>query len=183
MNIATPIPAKSAKSTVRLGHTACPHDCPSTCALEVEISEDGRIGRVRGANDHSYTSGVICAKVARYAERLYHPDRLMHPLRRTGAKGAGRVAADLLGRCAGRNRRSVRQSRSQGRQRSDLALLLRRHHGLGSARLDRSPASRQALLRFLLVDLHQSGLDRLHHGDWHTARPRSARDGPQPIAW
>lgn len=89
MNIATPIHAKSAKSNVRLGHTACPHDCPSTCALEVEIGDDGRLGRVRGANDHSYTSGVICAKVARYAERLYHPDRLMHPLRRTGAKGAG----------------------------------------------------------------------------------------------
>ncbi|MBB3310885.1 anaerobic selenocysteine-containing dehydrogenase [Rhizobium sp. BK196] len=84
MNIATPIHAKS-----RIGHTACPHDCPSTCALEVDITEDGRIGRIRGANDHSYTSGVICAKVARYAERLYHPDRLMHPLRRTGAKGAG----------------------------------------------------------------------------------------------
>ncbi|MBW9112870.1 molybdopterin oxidoreductase family protein [Rhizobium cauense] len=89
MNIATPIHAKSAKSNVRLGHTACPHDCPSTCALEVEIGDDGCLGRVRGANDHSYTSGVICAKVARYAERLYHPDRLMHPLRRTGAKGAG----------------------------------------------------------------------------------------------
>ncbi|MET0747499.1 MAG: hypothetical protein ABWY49_04865, partial [Rhizobium sp.] len=60
MNIATPIPAKP-----RIGHTACPHDCPSTCALDIEISEDGRIGRVRGANDHSYTAGVICAKVAR----------------------------------------------------------------------------------------------------------------------
>lgn len=84
MNIATPIHAKS-----RVGHTACPHDCPSTCALEVDLTEDGRIGRVRGAGDNSYTSGVICAKVARYAERLYHPDRLMHPLRRTGAKGAG----------------------------------------------------------------------------------------------
>ncbi len=85
MNIATPIQAKS-----RIGHTACPHDCPSTCALEVDLTEGGRIGRVRGANDHSYTAGVICAKVARYAERLYHPDRLMKPLRRAGAKGEGR---------------------------------------------------------------------------------------------
>lgn len=85
MNIATPIPAKA-----RIGHTACPHDCPSTCALDVEISEDGRIGRVRGSGDHSYTAGVICAKVARYAERLYHPDRLMKPVRRLGAKGEGR---------------------------------------------------------------------------------------------
>ncbi|NKF33956.1 hypothetical protein HER21_46865, partial [Pseudomonas sp. BGM005] len=47
MNIATPIDAKSPKPHTRLGHTACPHDCPSTCALEVELSEDGRIGRVR----------------------------------------------------------------------------------------------------------------------------------------
>jgi len=85
MNIATPIQAKS-----RIGHTACPHDCPSTCALEIDLTEDGRMGRVRGAGDHSYTSGVICAKVARYAERLYHPDRLMKPQRRVGAKGEGR---------------------------------------------------------------------------------------------
>jgi anaerobic selenocysteine-containing dehydrogenase len=85
MNIATPIPAKS-----KIGHTACPHDCPSTCALEIDLTEDGKVGRVRGARDHSYTSGVICAKVARYAERLYHPDRLMKPLRRAGAKGEGR---------------------------------------------------------------------------------------------
>ena len=85
MNIATPIPAKS-----KIGHTACPHDCPSTCALEIDLTEDGKVGRVRGARDHSYTSGVICAKVARYAERLYHPDRLMKPVRRAGAKGEGR---------------------------------------------------------------------------------------------
>lgn len=68
--------------------SACPHDCPSTCALEVEVGEDGRIGRVRGAADNSYTAGVICAKVARYAERAHHPDRLLHPLRRTGPKGS-----------------------------------------------------------------------------------------------
>ncbi len=83
MNILKPI----RKSTT--GHTACPHDCPSTCALEVDLTEDGRIGRVRGAGDNSYTAGVICAKVARYAERLYHPDRLLRPLRRKGEKGAG----------------------------------------------------------------------------------------------
>lgn len=74
--------------TVRTGHTACPHDCPSTCALDVELLAGGRIGRVRGAKDHSYTDGVICAKVARYAERIHHPDRLLHPLRRTGLKGS-----------------------------------------------------------------------------------------------
>ncbi|MCX7889942.1 MAG: molybdopterin-dependent oxidoreductase, partial [Rhodobacteraceae bacterium] len=67
--------------------SACPHDCPSTCALEIELA-DGRIGRVRGA-DMDYTAGVICAKVARYAERQYHPDRLLKPLLRSGPRGSG----------------------------------------------------------------------------------------------
>ncbi len=72
--------------------SACPHDCPSTCALEVEVFDRHTIGRVRGAEDNAYTAGVICAKVARYAERVHHPDRLKHPLRRTGAKGSGQFA-------------------------------------------------------------------------------------------
>ncbi|TPW32064.1 molybdopterin oxidoreductase family protein [Pararhizobium mangrovi] len=84
MNDASPIPTNQ-----RTGFSACPHDCPSTCALDVEIGADGRVGRMRGARENTYTAGVICAKVARYAERLYHPDRLLHPLRRSGAKGEG----------------------------------------------------------------------------------------------
>jgi anaerobic selenocysteine-containing dehydrogenase len=74
---------------VPIGYSACPHDCPSTCALEVELLGDGRIGRVRGSADNSYTAGVICAKVARYAERVHHSDRLLFPLRRKGPKGSG----------------------------------------------------------------------------------------------
>ncbi|MEO9530787.1 MAG: molybdopterin-dependent oxidoreductase, partial [Roseibium sp.] len=70
--------------------SACPHDCPSTCALEVQFDADGTIRRLKGARDNAYTAGVICAKVARYAERLYHPDRLLKPMRRVGAKGEGR---------------------------------------------------------------------------------------------
>ncbi len=69
--------------------SVCPHDCPSTCALEVERLAPDRIGRVRGAADNTYTAGVICSKVARYAERLHHPDRLTTPLRRRGARGSG----------------------------------------------------------------------------------------------
>ena len=68
--------------------TVCPHDCPSCCALEVDVS-DNRIAAVRGAAANSYTAGVICAKVARYAERQHHPDRLTTPLLRTGPKGSG----------------------------------------------------------------------------------------------
>ncbi|MEI5677413.1 MULTISPECIES: molybdopterin-containing oxidoreductase family protein [unclassified Mesorhizobium] len=74
---------------LRIGHSACPHDCPSTCALNVEILDGNRIGRLHGAKDNSYTAGVICAKVARYADRIHHPDRLMKPLVRAGAKGEG----------------------------------------------------------------------------------------------
>ena len=76
----------------RIGYSACPHDCPSTCALEVELIDERTIGRVHGAKDNDYTAGVICAKVARYAEREHHKDRLLHPLRRIGAKGSGQFA-------------------------------------------------------------------------------------------
>lgn len=68
-------------------HSACPHDCPSTCALDVDVIDGNTIGRVRGAADNSYTDGVICAKVARYAERIHHPNRLLKPVIRSGAKG------------------------------------------------------------------------------------------------
>ena len=76
----------------RILASACPHDCPSTCALEVEVFGNNAIGRVRGAEDNDYTAGVICAKVARYAERVHHPDRLKQPLRRTGPKGSGQFS-------------------------------------------------------------------------------------------
>jgi anaerobic selenocysteine-containing dehydrogenase len=79
---------RSTARATRFGASACPHDCPSTCALEVEVLDAHTIGRVRGAPDNSYTAGVICAKVARYAERVHHPDRLLRPLRRKGEKGS-----------------------------------------------------------------------------------------------
>ena len=86
MNQTVRPPKTAIKST---GHTACPHDCPSTCALDVELIDAHTIGRVRGSKDNDYTAGVICAKVARYAERAHHAERLMHPLQRVGDKGAG----------------------------------------------------------------------------------------------
>lgn len=70
-------------------YSACPHDCPSTCALEVEKIDEYTIGKIRGATANSYTAGVICSKVARYHERIHHPDRLTQPLRRKGGKGSG----------------------------------------------------------------------------------------------
>ena len=80
---------QTVRQPIRIAASACPHDCPSTCALEVEVLDDRTIGRVHGASDNDYTAGVICAKVARYAERIHHPDRLTRPLIRSGAKGSG----------------------------------------------------------------------------------------------
>jgi anaerobic selenocysteine-containing dehydrogenase len=79
-------------TAVRIGYSACPHDCPSTCALEVELLDERTIGRVRGSKHNDYTAGVICAKVARYAEREHHAQRLLQPLRRVGPKGSGEFA-------------------------------------------------------------------------------------------
>jgi len=72
--------------------SVCPHDCPSTCALEVERLDEHTIGKVRGAKGNDYTDGVICAKVSNYRERIHHPDRLTTPLKRVGAKGDGKFA-------------------------------------------------------------------------------------------
>src|SRR5262245_50628286 len=80
---------RSTARPTRIAASACPHDCPSTCALEVEVLDAHTIGRVRGAADNDYTAGGICAKVARYSQRIHHPDRLTQPLIRKGAKGSG----------------------------------------------------------------------------------------------
>jgi len=73
----------------RIVRAACPHDCPDTCALLVTV-EDGRAVKVAGDPDHPNTAGVLCTKVSRYAERTYHADRVLTPLRRVGKKGEGR---------------------------------------------------------------------------------------------
>lgn len=70
--------------------SVCTFDCPDACSLSVGV-EDGRIVRVRGSRAVPYTAGVICTKVARDMSAFVHgPDRLLHPLRRVGPKGAGR---------------------------------------------------------------------------------------------
>jgi anaerobic selenocysteine-containing dehydrogenase len=78
-----------------LAHSVCPHDCASACALDVEILEKNEIGRLSGSEINPYTAGVICAKVARYAERIHHPDRLTRPLRRKTYKSATATPSDF----------------------------------------------------------------------------------------
>jgi anaerobic selenocysteine-containing dehydrogenase len=86
---------------------ACPHDCPDTCALLTTV-QDGVAIKVQGDPAHAQTGGVLCTKVSRYTERTYHPDRVLHPLKRVGPKGAGQfvrvswdeVLADIAQRLA-----------------------------------------------------------------------------------
>ena len=74
---------------VRVVRAACPHDCPDTCALQVTVQQ-GRAVRIQGDPDHPTTHGALCTKVSRYAERSYHPERVLTPLKRSGPKGSGR---------------------------------------------------------------------------------------------
>src|SRR5215510_6011337 len=69
-------------------HTTCTMDCPDTCGLEVTVT-DGTIQQIRGTHDHPTTNGFLCDKVAHFARRVYHEDRLLYPMRRVGQKGAG----------------------------------------------------------------------------------------------
>ena len=67
----------------------CPHDCPDTCVMAVDV-EDGRAVALGGDPGHRFTGGFLCAKVNRYLERVYSPERLLQPMRRVGKKGEGR---------------------------------------------------------------------------------------------
>jgi anaerobic selenocysteine-containing dehydrogenase len=71
-------------------HSVCALDCPDTCGLTLQIEpETGRATRLRGREDHPITQGFLCAKVAKYLDREYSPERLLYPMRRTGRKGSG----------------------------------------------------------------------------------------------
>ncbi len=76
---------------------ACPHDCPDTCSMLTTVV-DGVAIKVQGNPDHPHTDGALCTKVSRYPERTYHPQRILHPLKRIGPKGSGqfeRVTWDM----------------------------------------------------------------------------------------
>ena len=78
-------------------HAACPHDCPDACGVLITV-EDGRATKIQGDPAHPVTRGFLCAKVAKYLDRVYSPDRVLHPMRRIGEKGSG---------AAGKNARSA----------------------------------------------------------------------------
>ena len=67
---------------------ACPHDCPDACGVLITV-QDGRATKIQGDPEHPVTRGFLCAKVAKYLNRVYSPDRVLYPMRRVGSKGPG----------------------------------------------------------------------------------------------
>src|SRR3954462_211231 len=92
-------------SSPTMTRCVCPLACPDTCRMVVTV-EDGMAVALRGDSDHAFTRGFLCQKMARYLDRVYSPERLLHPLRRVGPKGAGRFERigweEALGEIAGR---------------------------------------------------------------------------------
>ncbi|HET9045512.1 MAG TPA: molybdopterin oxidoreductase family protein [Casimicrobiaceae bacterium] len=86
-----PLDDPSKQSASRVVRAACPHDCPDTCAMLVTV-EKGKAIEIRGDPSHPTTNGTLCTKVARYLDRTYSRDRVLHPMRRVGRKGEGRFA-------------------------------------------------------------------------------------------
>ncbi|HEX5269177.1 MAG TPA: molybdopterin-dependent oxidoreductase, partial [Gemmataceae bacterium] len=100
-------------ATSLLVRGACPHDCPDTCGVVTEV-RDGRAVAFRGDPDHPVTRGWLCAKVRPYLDHVYHPDRVLYPLRRVGPKGAGRWRRitwdEAVGEIAGRWKQIIAES-------------------------------------------------------------------------
>src|SRR6202142_1747457 len=88
-------------------HAACPHDCPDACGVLITV-EDGRATRIQGDPAHPTTRGFLCAKVTKYLDRVYSPDRVLYPMRRGGPKGPAAGAAG-----PGRSARATQAIRPQ----------------------------------------------------------------------
>ncbi len=142
----------------RVVHAACPHDCPDACGVLITV-EDGKAVRVQGDPAHPVTRGFLCAKVAKYLERVYSPDRVLYPMRRVRAKGTiggleafERVGWDeALDAISARFRKIVNESGGEAilpySYGGTLALLngssmdRRFFHRLGASRLERTICS------------------------------------------
>ena len=130
-------------------HAACPHDCPDACGVLITV-EDGRATRIQGDPAHPVTRGFLCAKVAKYLDRVYSPERVLYPMRRVAPKGPERGASrqDSRGGCPHTSFQRISWDEALDeiadrfkhdhcgiRQRGDSALFLWRHAGGAQWRL------------------------------------------------
>ena len=143
----------SADAPITTTRGACPHDGPDTCALTVSV-QAGRVIKVAGDPDHPPTHGALCTKVSRYAERTYHPERVLTPLRRSGPKGSGQFTpvswdealtdiAARLGAIAARNPQAILPYSYAGTMGliQGESIAARFFHTLGASLLDRTICS------------------------------------------
>jgi anaerobic selenocysteine-containing dehydrogenase len=138
-----------------ISKNVCPLDCPDTCSMVVTV-RDGDAVELRGDPDHAFTRGFLCQKMARYLDRVYSPDRLLHPMKRAGKKGEGRFERiswdEALDAIAGRFAEIARSADgpeailpysycgTMGKLQSS-SLDRRFFHRLGASRLDRTICS------------------------------------------
>jgi len=143
--------------------SVCALDCPDTCSVVVDIDDGGRATKLRGDRSHPITRGFLCAKVTRYLDREYHANRLLHPLRRIGAKGDDRFERvtwdealdEIAGRLAAISRQYGPEATLPYSYAGTMGMLngsgmdRRFFHRLGASRLDRticSAAGSEALI-------------------------------------
>ncbi len=133
--------------------STCPYDCPDACGLLAEV-EEGRVVAVRGDPDNGYSRGTLCPKMVHYERTVNHPDRLLHPLVRTGEKGAGEFRRasweEALGLVVGRLRAVAAEHGAQAilpySYAGTMGVVQRNaghalFHALGASRLDRTICS------------------------------------------
>src|SRR5678816_2649914 len=77
--------------TATVVETACPLDCPDACSLAVTV-QNGKVVNIDGSHKNPVTEGYICAKVRKFSDRVYGPDRILYPAVRKGRKGEGQFA-------------------------------------------------------------------------------------------
>src|ERR1700736_6208321 len=94
----SPIQLYNRRAVKQIIHAACPHDCPDACGVLITV-EDGRATKIQGDPAHPVTRGFLCAKVAKYLDRVYSPDRVLYPMRRVGPKGPAAHAAEAGKAC------------------------------------------------------------------------------------
>ncbi len=77
----------------KIVHATCSLDCPDTCSLHISVNSEGRATKIRGNPDHPVTRGFLCAKVTKYLDLVYSPDRLLYPMRRRSGIAKGPIPA------------------------------------------------------------------------------------------
>lgn len=143
--------------TVEVSRSVCPYDCPDCCGL-LFYKENGRIVRVAGDPEHSFTRGTLCAKMAHYERTIYNEGRIQTPLLRVGKKGEGKFTPiswdEAIDRIATRWKQIMAEDGAEAIVPYSYAgtMGILQHdayhplfHALGASRLDRticSPAKR-----------------------------------------